>query len=101
VICTACPELFAHDVHSCQPKICDRETEAAVETQNILWFEISVINTHGVTVLDSFEQLKKYVFDESIFTKIPPLMKYLGEKVAVFTIIHDYICKVFVFDNSM
>jgi hypothetical protein len=77
VIDTASPELFADFVGRCEPEVSDGDMETAIEAENILRFEIAMINTQRVTVLHCIEQLEKDPFDKIIVPEVAAVVKDL------------------------
>ena len=89
VVDAARAELGAHALRSRKPKVGDSETETAVKAKDVLGLQVSMINIEGVAVFNRVEQLKKDLLDEGVIAEIAPLVKNLGEKVAVGAVVHD------------
>ena len=77
MIDTASPELLADFVGRCEAEISDGDMETTVEAENILRFEIAMINTQRVTVLHCIEQLEKDPFDEIVVPEVAAVVKDL------------------------
>ena len=68
------PELLTHFVSGGQSKIGDSKSHAPVEAKNVLRLEVTMIDTHRMTILDRIEELKEYVLDQVILAKITSLV---------------------------
>ena len=60
-----------------------------IPTEDVLGLQVTMINIEGVAILNRVEQLKKDLLDEGVIAEIAPLVKNLGEKVAVGAVVHD------------
>ena len=60
-----------------------------------------MIDTERMAVLHSVKQLEKYVFDEEVVSKIPTVMQYLREEVAVVGIVHNNVSEVALLDDAV
>ena len=85
-------KLVAVLVGSSKTKVGDGDPETVIEAEDVLWLQISVVDTERVAVLDSVEQLQEDVLDEAIVPKIAAAMQDLGEEIVIRRIIHNDIC---------
>lgn len=104
VINTAGPKLSTPNLSRCKAKISDRNfLSTFLETENVLGLEIAMINTHGVAVLDSINELKEDILDQRIVVEVRSIVQDLSEKVGVGSEIHDDegVLRIRIRDNAM
>jgi len=82
------------EVGYCDPK-------AVVEAENVLWLQVSVVNTERVAVFHCVEQLEEDVLDESIVSEITATMQDLGEEIVVRCIVHDDVGMISLINDAM
>lgn len=97
----ACAKLLTQFVSSCEAKVGDGNAKAIVEAENILWLQVTVINTETMTVLNCVEQLKEHVFNQCVVPEIAAAMQYLREQVVVWCVVHDDVGAVVVLHDTM
>jgi hypothetical protein len=79
MIDTSCAKLFANLVRRCEPEVSYGDMEAIVEAQDVLGFQITVINTQRMTIFHCIKQLEENPFDEIVVTEVAAIVKDLGE----------------------
>jgi len=101
MIHAASAKLVADFIGGSQTKIGDGDTEAIVEAEDVLGFEIPMINTQRVAVFHGVKHLQEDVLDESVVSEIPAIVEDLREEVVVGSVIHDNIRAVVLLDDAM
>lgn len=89
MIYAASAELVANFLSCSETKICNGHTEAIVEAKHVLGFQIPMINTQSVAIVNCVEQLKENILDESVVSKIATAMENLREQIVVWCVVHD------------
>lgn len=74
---TSSSELVADLVGGGETKVSDGNTEAIVETKDVLGLQVPMINTERVAIFHRVEHLEEDVLDESIVAEISTVMKDL------------------------
>jgi hypothetical protein len=59
VVDATCTELVAELISRSETKICDGDPQSVIEAEDVLWLQISVVNTERMAIFHSFEQLEK------------------------------------------
>lgn len=94
-------KFIAEPVSCSEAEVGDGDLKTVVEAENVLWLQISMINTEGVAVFHCVEQLEEDVFDETVVPEIATTMQDLGEEIVVRCIVHDDVGVVALFDDAM
>jgi hypothetical protein len=74
---------------------------ALVEAHDVLGFQVSVEDTHLVTVLNALKELKEDVLDSVVLCQIPTLVEDLVKEVAGGGVFHDEVSEHLVLDRSV
>jgi hypothetical protein len=89
VVDATCTELVAELISRSETKICDGDPQSVIEAEDVLWLQISVVNTERMAIFHSFEQLEKDILDKSVIPKITTAMQDLSEQIMVRSVVHD------------
>lgn len=94
-------KLLAEFICSSEAKVGDGDAVTAIEAEDILWLQITVIDTERMAVLDCFKELKEYVLDESVFPKVPTTVQNLREQIMIRCVVQDDVCVAIILDNPV
>ena len=92
-----CADFFSRG----QSKVGNRDSEAIVKAEVILWLEVTVIYAQRMAIIDSIEDLEKDAFDEVVVAEISTTVNDLREKVAVAGVVHDNVSVVEILDDAV
>jgi hypothetical protein len=68
-------------IRGCQAKVGEFDSHPAISDQNILWFEVAMIDSQGVAILDSVQDLEKSSLGQDIISYIVAMFGDTGEQV--------------------
>lgn len=101
MIHAASAKLVANFLSRSETKICDGHTEAIVEAKDVLGFQIPMINTQSMAIVNCVEQLKENILYEGVVSKVATAMENLRKQIVVRCVIHDDISVVKVLHNAV
>ena len=67
-----------------------RKLDDAIGDQDVLWFEIPMIDANGVAELDGVQYLEKCTFGHEIIAEVMALFRDAGEQIPFRTELEDY-----------
>ena len=98
---TTSTKLIAELIGCCKTKVRDSDPKTVIEAENVLRLQISVINSEGMAIFHSIEELKEDVLDEGIVPKIAAAMQDLSEEIMVGCVIHHDVGETAFLHNTM
>lgn len=77
-----------------QSKVSELAGHSLVSHQNVLRLEVPMVNSYGMAILYSIQDLEKSSLGESIVTNVLPSFCDVREKIALRAVLNDNICAV-------
>ena len=71
-----------------ETKVCNGHTEAIVEAKDVLGFQIPMIDTQSMAIVNCVEQLKENMM-RSVVSKIATTMENFRKQIVVLCVVHD------------
>lgn len=77
-----------------QSEVSELASHALVGDQDVLWLQVPVVNSNGVAIFNSIQDLEESTLSPIIVTNELALLSDVGEQVTFRAILHDNICAV-------
>lgn len=81
MINTSSTKFLAQFVGGCEAKISYSYAVAIIEAEDVLWFQVAMVDAKVVAILDCIKQLKKYMLDQDVVAQVAAIVENLRDEI--------------------